>query len=296
MECATEEQGVVVGLKHQYGFIRSNRRREEIYFHFSSIELPDHHDDDENNNNEEETEYTLHEGACLSFLVVDEGNLPEKYRNRPGGRGGGGGGGGGSGPSGAGKISARSVRFLPEGSVKFQHVLARGVTGRVVSRPIPPPPPPPGAGRGGRKADDASMMGGMPGKVHLEVPIECKDPEVLQLLGSDNSDSPKDALQIVDVDLPPGLSPGGTFAATRDGSRVAVWVHEMDKLLFDVVVDCVDGTIRVEPTTCLVPMSEVDGVTKGQDGEEEEATSNDKEGENAKGKGRKKKKKSPRRL
>ena len=286
LECATEEQGVVVGLKHQYGFIRSNRRREEIYFHFSSIELPDHDDDDENN--EEETEYTLHEGSCLSFMVVDEGNLPEKYRNRPGGRGGGGGG-----APGAGKISARSVRFLPEGSVKFQHVLARGVTGRVVSRPIPPPPPPPGAGRGGRKADDASMMGGMPGKVHLEVPIECNDPEVLQLLGNDSNDSPKDALQIVDVDLPPGLSPGGTFAATRDGSRVAVWVHEMDKLLFDVVVDCVDGTIRVEPTTCLIPMSEVDGDVEGQDVEEEKTTSNEKEGENTKGKGRKKKNKKP---
>ena len=297
---AVEECGVVTSLKHQFGFLRSNRRREEVYFHFGAIELPDH-DEDEEGQDEEDEEYTLHEGACLSFLVVNESTLPEEYRSRPGsgnnGREGNRGRGGG-GPSAGKTISARRVRFLPEGSVKFHHVLARGVTGRVVERPCPPPPPP----RGGRKpADDASLMmgGGISGKVHLDAPIHCADAEVLALLldkGKGDGDAAKDtAVTFTDVELPPTLSPGGAFATSRDGSRAAVWVHEMDRLLFDVVVDCIDGRCRVEPTTCLLPAAdtETDIASEGKSAEEGAAPDDENGEQMPKAKARNKKNKKP---
>ena len=111
MANATLEKGVVTSLKTDYGFLRSNRRREEIYFHYSNVDLPD--DDDEAN--EKNEHFVLEEGQDMEFLVLAE----------PGGEGQ------------RDKLSAREVKFLPKGSVIFQTLVAEGVTG-VVTRPPHP--------------------------------------------------------------------------------------------------------------------------------------------------------------
>jgi cold shock CspA family protein len=102
---ATLEQGVVISLKTDFGFLRSNRRREEVYFHYSNVDLPD----------DESDEFELQEGQDMEFLVVPElGTGGRKER-----------------------LSAREVKFLPKGSVVFHKVVAKGVTG-VVTRPPHP--------------------------------------------------------------------------------------------------------------------------------------------------------------
>jgi cold shock CspA family protein len=71
LEEATEEHGVVTVLKGEYGFLRSNKRREDIYFHYSSIELEegDGNDDD---NEQGGDEFVLKEGQDMKFLVVED--------------------------------------------------------------------------------------------------------------------------------------------------------------------------------------------------------------------------------
>lgn len=94
LERATREQGVVVSLKNGFGFLKSNKRREEVYFHYSNIELPD---------NDQEEEHALKEGQEMEFLVVEDAN----------------------------KISARQLVFLPKGSVVFEIQLAKNVIGKL---------------------------------------------------------------------------------------------------------------------------------------------------------------------
>mmetsp|Transcript_31465 Transcript_31465/g.46406 ORF Transcript_31465/g.46406 Transcript_31465/m.46406 type:complete len:1124 (-) Transcript_31465:4307-7678(-) len=94
---ATEEAGVITALKGDYGFLRSNKRREEVYFHYSNVDLSVIN---------EENKFDLKEGQEMKFLVVTEDN---------------------------GRVSARDVRFLSAGSVEFHKVLAEGVTG-VISK------------------------------------------------------------------------------------------------------------------------------------------------------------------
>lgn len=97
MADATEEMGVITALKGDYGFLRSNKRREEVYFHYSNVDLSVL---DEKNN------FDLKEGQEMKFLVVTEDN---------------------------GRISARDVKFVSAGTVEFHKVLAEGVTG-VISK------------------------------------------------------------------------------------------------------------------------------------------------------------------
>ena len=104
---ATLEQGVVTTLKTDFGFLRSNRRREEVYFHYSQIDLPEEDGEDEH-------EFVLKEGQDMEFLVLTE-----------------------TGKGGKDKLSAREVKVLPKGSVVFHTVIAEGVTG-VVTRPPHP--------------------------------------------------------------------------------------------------------------------------------------------------------------
>lgn len=104
IENASVEKGVVSSLKNDFGFLKSNRRREEIHFHYSQVELPDDGDEDD---------YELKEGQDMEFLVITE----------PGGKGG------------RDRTSARRVRFLPRGSVVFHKVIASGVTGTITRPP-----------------------------------------------------------------------------------------------------------------------------------------------------------------
>ena len=114
LAAATVEQGVITSLKGEYGFLRSNKRREEVYFHYSSIELEERNDD------EEHSDMVLKEGQDMKFLVVTE----EEASERGGGRL-------------QRRVSARQVKMEPRGSVKFHDVLATGVTGTVSMAPQP---------------------------------------------------------------------------------------------------------------------------------------------------------------
>jgi ''Cold-shock'' DNA-binding domain. len=59
LQSATLECGIVVSLKKGYGFLKSNQRREEIYFHFSHVNFPEQ-DGDGN-------AFTLEEGQDMEF-------------------------------------------------------------------------------------------------------------------------------------------------------------------------------------------------------------------------------------
>jgi len=196
---ATLEQGIVTSLKTDYGFLRSNRRHEEVYFHYSNVDLPD--DDDEED--EEHEHFVLQEGQDMEFLVLTE---PGSDSRRD-------------------KLSAREVKFLPKGSVVFEKLVAEGVTS-VVSRPPHPA--------------DAGYASDMVGRVRLTESLEDTD--------DDGTVKAVDEILFYSKD-----SPGGTFQANRDGSSVGLWVREGDALLFDVVKDVVDGTLRVAPTKHMQP-------------------------------------------
>jgi cold shock CspA family protein len=199
---ATLEQGVVTSLKNDYGFLKSNRRRQEIYFHYSNVDLPDEDDDDEE---DDESEHVLKEGQDMEFLVLTE-----------------------PGRDGQGeKLSAREVKFLPKGTVEFEKLVAEGVTG-VVTRPPHPA--------------DAGYASDMVGRVRLTEPLE---------------DTTEDGTvkKVEEILFYSKDSPGGTFSANRDGSSVGLWVREGDSLIFDVVKDFVDGTLRVAPTIHKRPLA-----------------------------------------
>lgn len=111
---ATEEHGVVTSLKGDYGFLKSNKRREQVYFHYSSIHLSD----DEDGDGADDEDFVLKEGQEMKFLVVQD---DREGSNRPSQR----------------RISARKVKAQPRGSVKFHDVLATGMTGVVTMCPQP---------------------------------------------------------------------------------------------------------------------------------------------------------------
>ena len=106
LESATEEEGVVVSLNNGFGFIKSNKRRAHVYFHYSHLIIPE---DDETGE-----DFELKKGQELKFLVVTEK------------------------ADGEDKVSARNLQCLPKGSVVFSMVVARGVKGIVEVCPRPP--------------------------------------------------------------------------------------------------------------------------------------------------------------
>lgn len=105
----TIEQGVVTSLKNDYGFLRSNKRHEEVYFHYSNVELSNGGTSGEDE--EDEDEHVLKEGQDMEFVVVTEPSEGKSRKSR---------------------CSARKARFLPKGSVLFRTTLAEGVLGKVV--------------------------------------------------------------------------------------------------------------------------------------------------------------------
>jgi cold shock CspA family protein len=115
LSSAREEHGVVTSLKGEYGFLRSNSRREEVYFHYSSIDL------DADGAVSDGDDMILKEGQDMKFLVVEEGgdDTPASAgaQHRPK------------------RISARRVSMQKRGSVKFHEHLYSGVTGTVLEVP-----------------------------------------------------------------------------------------------------------------------------------------------------------------
>lgn len=105
LENASEEEGVVISLNNGFGFIRSNKRREHVYFHYSHLIVPE--DDDGKH-------FELKKGQEMKFLVVTEMKNGEP------------------------KCAARQLECIPKGSVVFHKVVAQGVKGRLTLCPLPP--------------------------------------------------------------------------------------------------------------------------------------------------------------
>lgn len=239
MDEATLEQGIVVSLKNGFGFLRSNQRKEEVYFHFNEIHLPD--DDDEEVGGEQEEghgnekleekkknvcTYRLHEGQDMEYLVVMEGG---------GDRGG------------KKKLAARNVKFLPKGTVEFEKVIATGVKGVLSLAPrffnaI-------NAGRrGGKSATNSNMS--MPeglGRVLLCQPIRLDSSGQVQSEVADKKEQNKGS-ELSEIVLHPNVCRG----LMKDEPKPELWFKVGDTLMFDVIKDVMDGSYRAVPTkSCL---------------------------------------------
>ena len=214
---ATLEHGVITSLKGEYGFLKSNKRREEVFFHYSSIDTKG-------------GELVLQEGQDMQFLVVTEG----------------GGGNPAVGSSGGGegsekkqveesnttnssrpqrRISARQVKMQPRGSVQFHDVVAKCRTGVVLYPPQP---------------HDSGHLLDQHGKVRLHTPVTVED----YATGEERI--------ITEIYLNIKDAPGGSFSF-RGGTSVGMWVQTGDTLLFDVVQDFVDGSCHAGPTASRTP-------------------------------------------
>ncbi|KAL7566774.1 hypothetical protein ACA910_019370 [Epithemia clementina (nom. ined.)] len=147
LEQATLEHGVITSLKGEYGFLKSNKRREEVFFHYSSIDTKG-------------GELVLQEGQDMQFLVVTEGDdedgpdggesptktdlasLKQPFLQR--------------------RVSARQVKMQPRGSVQFHDVVAQCRTGVVLYPPQP---------------HDSGHLLDQHGKVRLHTPVAVEDYE-----------------------------------------------------------------------------------------------------------------------
>ena len=101
---AQVEEGVVITLENGFGFLKSNRRREEVHFFYSHVELPDDVD---------KGDCVMEVGQDMEFLVIKETVRKGRKEN----------------------FCARQIKFRPKDSVIFHKVLATGVTGAVSHAP-----------------------------------------------------------------------------------------------------------------------------------------------------------------
>jgi cold shock CspA family protein len=115
MENATLETGVVVSIKGDFGFLRSTSRVQEVYFHTSHAILSVEGDKDGGCEHIGEggggagSYAPLKEGQDVEFYVVNEVKSSEGCKK-----------------GGNGKLSARQVKILPKGTVKFEQRARRG--------------------------------------------------------------------------------------------------------------------------------------------------------------------------
>jgi cold shock CspA family protein len=135
---ATEEEGVVISLNKGFGFIKSNKRRDHVYFHYSNLSIPTGGGQEEDGT----PDFELKKGQELKFVVVSE---TVDGQTQP-------------------KCSARKLECLPKGSVMFHTVVAKGVKGVVTLVPQPP------SGRTPGYADDRD------GTIRLVEPILMEQP------------------------------------------------------------------------------------------------------------------------
>ena len=115
LEGASPEVGRVTKARHDWGFVASTSRSEEVYYHISHV-LPPEGEGGERNGGRPPAQ--LREGDEVEFYVVDEPDNKNKGKQR---------------------MSSRRVRVLPPGTVKFEEVVAEGATGIVVECPTPAP-------------------------------------------------------------------------------------------------------------------------------------------------------------
>lgn len=240
MANATLERGVVISLKQDFGFIRSNARRDEVYFHYSQVQLPE---DGEAEGAEDEHELKL--GQEMEFLVVTE-EVDDRNNNNGGSK--------------KPKTSARAVKFLPKGSVEFDRRIATGVTGKVTIVPRAD-----AGGRNAQKERDPQALG----TIRLSKSITTEDPK--------KKDPDAESVTLKDVMLHVNDSPGGLFTCSR-GSSMGLWIREGDTLLFDVTYDFVDDAYYATPTRKLMPDgAEVAASAPGAVDEKENAASSEME-------------------
>lgn len=142
MANATLERGVVTSLKQDFGFLRSNARRDEVYFHYPHVVLPE----------EGEDEHELQIGQDMEFLVLTE-DVEDNNNNR-------------GNTSSKQKTSARQVKFLPKGTVQFDEIVAEGITGTVSIVPRAD------AGRNQSSMDPQSL-----GSIRLSTALSVTDPK-----------------------------------------------------------------------------------------------------------------------
>eukprot|EP00557_Chaetoceros_sp_GSL56_P011566 CAMPEP_0176487176 /NCGR_PEP_ID=MMETSP0200_2-20121128/5978_1 /TAXON_ID=947934 /ORGANISM="Chaetoceros sp., Strain GSL56" /LENGTH=1177 /DNA_ID=CAMNT_0017883959 /DNA_START=279 /DNA_END=3812 /DNA_ORIENTATION=+ len=194
LDSATLECGTIVSLKKGFGFLKSNKRREEIYFHFSRVQYPSEQEHDN-------CVGTLEEGQDMEFLVVEEGS----------------------------KLAARNLKLLPRGSVEFEQVIAKGVTGVLKLMPRFSNSTSSNTRRGGKNVQDGQF-----GKIRLDRPIQ---------FIPKNTNSDKEMV-ISEVSIHPDDCKG----FFKDEKTAALWVRAGDTLRFDVKRDSVDGLCRIAPT------------------------------------------------
>jgi cold shock CspA family protein len=216
LENAVAEEGIIVSLNQGFGFIRSNKRRDDVYFHYSHVVSPREESKMEAANGEaaQEDDFELKTGQQVKFLVVTDTDAQNSNR------------GSSKETSSNAKISARKVEMLPPGSVVFHTDVAKGVKGMVSMPPHPPSP--------GIKGDDSKE-----GKVRLLEPIKLDAPDTD--IGGDT---------VHEVLLHYSDAPGGVFTYQnhRNQAVSAVWIYEGDTLLFDIIKETVDGSYRAIPT------------------------------------------------
>lgn len=230
LENATLETGVVVSTKGDFGFLRSTIRVEEVYFHTSNIIMSMESDSDgggvhigEGDGNAG-SNVTLMEGQEVEFYVVDEAKVSSESDicDDGGGRVSGGGKMGGSTKS----LSARKIKILPNGTVKFEHIIAQGISGLVTECPVNKV-----TESFGRSERAGSELQNVVGKIRLQEDVV------------DN-----DGQSITEVFLCPEMYPGRTFVISRTGGELGTWIRPGDRLMFDVVKKVVDGTCHAVPT------------------------------------------------
>ena len=227
LESATIEEGIIVSLNNGFGFIKSNKRRDDVYFHYSHVIKPgeDSATASQDNNGSGENEFVLKKGQEVKFLVVTEPQ-PERQNNKSNEQQ------SSNSSNSNDKVSARQIKCLPAGSVVFHTVEAQGVKGTVTMVPQPP--------SSGSKIDDSKM-----GKIRLNEFLNSSQTES----GEEKSYGGNGAT-VEDVLLHYAVAPGGVFTYQnhRNQSVSALWIHEGDTLLFDVIKETIDGSYRAVPT------------------------------------------------
>ena len=235
LQNAILEQGVVVSLDNEFGYLRSNKRKEEVYFHFSQMLLPEDEDNFDNMDGEDQEEgdmnqkieknvstFVLKEGQEVEFLVVVEANFDRGGKD---------------------KLAARKVTFLPKGTVEFEQVVAKGVKG--VLSLAPRLFNSMNAGRRGRKS--VTKMLEEPGKVQLCEPIRWSPSGQMQLEGENKGEKEEDCfVEISEAILDPNDC-RGLLKDERD-QKAELWIKVGDTLIFDVIRVVMDGSYRVAPT------------------------------------------------
>jgi len=209
LEDASHEEGIVVSLNNGFGFVRSNKRREDVYFNYSHLVIPETPDGKDNDN------FELVKGQEVKFLVVTEEQLERQNSNSSSNSN------NNSASNGNVKVSARQIHCLPKGSVVFHTLEAEGLKGVVIRAPHPPSP--------GSKGDDSRL-----GYVRVMSPPQNHHGVAIE-----------GDILLHYSDAPGGVF---TYQNHRNLSSSGLWIHEGDTLLFDVVKEVVDGSYRAVPT------------------------------------------------